>query len=54
MTVPQGFSENFTIDDFCDKQKIQAKKFKTRIIEEWIPRLTEIYHNEVSQQKNDM
>ncbi len=54
INIPSGFKQYYTIDDFCDKQKIQIKKFQSLILNQWIPNVSDIYQVETNELKRNM
>ncbi len=43
INIPSTFTEYSTIDDFCDKQKVQIKMFQSFILNQWVPNVSDIY-----------
>ncbi len=54
LSISSNFSEYYSIDDFCDKQKTQISKFRNKILNKWIPVLSEIYKIEISELNKNM
>ena len=47
LALPISSTECFTVDDFCDQQKSIIRKMKQKLLNIWIPLVSEIYKDEV-------
>lgn len=46
--LPKELDEFITVDEFQEKQRHTVKILKDRIISEWVPRLSEIYKDQIN------